>query len=45
VVVAVEKDSAMAPKKVDYAVLPSSVREPRGLRDSIEGFPSMGVAL
>jgi hypothetical protein len=42
VVVAVEKDSAMAPKKVDYAVLPSSVRE---LRDSIEGFPSMGVAL
>ena len=25
VVVAVEQDSAMAPKKVDYALLPSSV--------------------
>lgn len=27
VVVAIERDSAMAPKKVDYAVVPSSVSQ------------------
>eukprot|EP00438_Fugacium_kawagutii_P007681 Skav229123 [mRNA] locus=scaffold2966:41791:54951:+ [translate_table: standard] len=38
VVVAVERDSAMAPKKVDYAVLPSSVWLPSraGIRPGLE---------
>ncbi len=43
VVVAVEKDSAMAPKKVDYAVLHSTVRWPNSKGGFTKSCWAVGV--